>query len=138
MLTTLTTFCSLPPPLPPGDDRRSTLEKQLHADHSIPDQTKARHLQALGRRESNFLRLRRTKIGLEDFKTVKVIGKGAFGEVRLCQKVDTGKIYAMKTLLKSEMFKKDQVSIPPSSPPKRNRVSCCVLELIPPPPCGWL
>lgn len=58
----------------------------------------------------SFLRLRRTKIGLEDFRTVKVIGKGAFGEVRLCQKVDTGKIYAMKTLLKSEMFKKDQVS----------------------------
>jgi hypothetical protein len=32
---------------------------------------------------SSFLRLKRTKIGLEDFKTVKVIGKGAFGEVSL-------------------------------------------------------
>jgi hypothetical protein len=30
---------------------------------------------------SSYLRLRRTKIGLGDFKTVKVIGKGAFGEV---------------------------------------------------------
>ena len=59
----------------------------------------------------SFLRLRRTKIGLDDFRTVKVIGKGAFGEVRLCQKVDTGRIYAMKTLLKSEMFKKDQVRV---------------------------
>jgi serine/threonine protein kinase len=57
----------------------------------------------------SFLRLRRTRIGLEDFRTVKVIGKGAFGEVRLVQKVDTGKIYAMKTLRKGEMFKKDQV-----------------------------
>jgi serine/threonine protein kinase len=57
----------------------------------------------------SFLRLRRTRIGLEDFRTVKVIGKGAFGEVRLVQKVDTGKIYAMKTLRKNEMFKKDQV-----------------------------
>lgn len=56
------------------------------------------------------MRLRRTRIGLEDFRTVKVIGKGAFGEVRLTQKVDTGKIYAMKTLKKNEMFKKDQVS----------------------------
>lgn len=34
--------------------------------------------------------------------------------MRLCQKVDTGKIYAMKTLLKSEMFKKDQVGPPES------------------------
>jgi len=30
-------------------------------------------------------------------------------QVRLCQKTDTGKIYAMKTLMKNEMFKKDQV-----------------------------
>jgi protein-serine/threonine kinase len=93
---------------------------------------KARHLLALGRRESkyvsplhrscfrtcayfwfSYLRLRRTRIGLEDFRTVKVIGKGAFGEVRLVQKVDTGKIYAMKTLKKNEMFKKDQVSLSP-------------------------
>jgi protein-serine/threonine kinase len=63
--------------------------------------------------EISFLRLRRTRIGLEDFRTVKVIGKGAFGEVRLCQKVDTGKIYAMKTLKKGEMFKKDQVGVLP-------------------------
>ncbi|GHJ84254.1 hypothetical protein NliqN6_0656 [Naganishia liquefaciens] len=91
-------------------ERRTTLEKQLAADHETPDHMKHRQLQALGRRESNFLRLKRTKIGLEDFRTVKVIGKGAFGEVRLCQKVDTGKIYAMKTLFKSEMFKKDQLA----------------------------
>jgi protein-serine/threonine kinase len=58
----------------------------------------------------SYLRLRRTRIGLQDFRTVKVIGKGAFGEVRLVQKADTGKIYAMKTLKKNEMFKKDQVS----------------------------
>jgi hypothetical protein len=62
------------------------------------------------RADDSYLRLRRTRIGLEDFRTVKVIGKGAFGEVRLVQKADTGKIYAMKTLKKTEMFKKDQVS----------------------------
>ena len=58
----------------------------------------------------SYLRLRRTRIGLEDFRTVKVIGKAAFGEVRLVQKADTGKIYAMKTLKKNEMFKKDQLA----------------------------
>lgn len=60
---------------------------------------------------NSYLRLRRTRIGLDDFRTVKVIGKGAFGEVRLVQKADTGKIYAMKTLRKNEMFKKDQVGV---------------------------
>jgi hypothetical protein len=32
-------------------------------------------------------------------------------QVRLVQKVDTGKIYAMKTLRKADMMQKDQVSI---------------------------
>ena len=35
----------------------------------------------LGKKESAFLRLRRTRMGLEDFRMVKVIGKGAFGKV---------------------------------------------------------
>ncbi|GMK55161.1 hypothetical protein CspeluHIS016_0202170 [Cutaneotrichosporon spelunceum] len=91
-------------------ERRTALEKQLHMDQMTPESLKARQLLALGRRESNFLRLRRTRIGLEDFRTVKIIGKGAFGEVRLVQKADTGKIYAMKSLRKNEMFKKDQLA----------------------------
>lgn len=39
----------------------------------------------------------------------QVIGRGAFGEVRLVQKVDTGHVYAMKILRKVEMLEKDQV-----------------------------
>ena len=49
----------------------------------MSEERKQRQLQQLGKRESAFLRLRRTKLGLDDFRTVKVIGKGAFGEVRL-------------------------------------------------------
>ncbi|KAI5474333.1 AGC/NDR protein kinase, partial [Pseudohyphozyma bogoriensis] len=92
------------------NSRRSALEKQLVQDVTMSDDRKARQLAQLGRTESSFLRLRRTRLGLQDFKTVKVIGKGAFGEVRLVQKVDTGKIYAMKSLKKAEMFKKDQLA----------------------------
>ena len=84
----------------------------MHPPDGVPvsDEKKARQLAQLGRRETSFLRLRRTRLGLADFRTVKVIGKGSFGEVRAVQKVDTGKIYAMKTLRKSEMFKKDQLA----------------------------
>lgn len=47
----------------------------------MSDERKQRQLQQLGKKESAFLRLKRTKLGLDDFRTVKVIGKGAFGEV---------------------------------------------------------
>ncbi|KAI8928823.1 kinase-like domain-containing protein [Entophlyctis helioformis] len=65
----------------------------------------------LGRRESEFLRLRRVRLGVDDFQTLKVIGKGAWRSTLLSgwwQRLITGKIYAMKTLRKSEMIKKDQ------------------------------
>lgn len=41
-------------------------------------------------RETEFLRLKRTRIGREDFESLKVIGRGAFGEVcyRLLMSVD--------------------------------------------------
>lgn len=93
------------------NQRRLDLENKLAAEEAgMSEERKNRQLQNLGKKESQFLRLRRTKLSLEDFITVKVIGKGAFGEVRLVQKKDTGKIYAMKTLLKSEMYKKDQLA----------------------------
>lgn len=93
------------------NQRRLDLENKLMAEEvGLSEERKNRQLQNLGKKESQFLRLRRTKLSLEDFITVKVIGKGAFGEVRLVQKKDTGKIYAMKTLLKSEMYKKDQLA----------------------------
>ncbi|CAE6391896.1 unnamed protein product [Rhizoctonia solani] len=61
--------------------RRVELEQRLQGDAVMTEDRKVRQLQNLGRKESTFLRLRRTKLGLEDFRTVKVIGKGAFGEV---------------------------------------------------------
>lgn len=90
------------------NQRRVTTEQSVAERGS--EERKQRTLASLGKKESAFLRLRRTRLSLEDFSTVKVIGKGAFGEVRLVQKRDTGKIYAMKTLLKSEMYKKDQLA----------------------------
>lgn len=63
-------------------NRRTELETKL-AQENCSEEKKKRQLQSLGRKESQYLRLRRTRLGLDDFITVKVIGKGAFGEVRL-------------------------------------------------------
>jgi serine/threonine kinase 38 len=62
------------------------------------------------RRETEFLRLKRLKLVYSDFSPLKVIGKGAFGEVRLVQKKDNGHIYAMKILRKNDMLLKEQVA----------------------------
>lgn len=62
-------------------NRRIDLERRLQADALMTEERKRRQLHQLGRKESNFLRLKRTKLGLDSFRTVKVIGKGAFGEV---------------------------------------------------------
>jgi hypothetical protein len=57
------------------------IETKLVNDPAMSDDRKRRQLAQLGKTESTFLRLRRTKIGLADFRTVKLIGAGAFGEV---------------------------------------------------------
>lgn len=88
--------------------RRIELETRLTQVDT--DDTKQREIRKYSRMESQHLRLKRTKITLADFRTVKVIGKGAFGEVRLVQKVDTAKVYAMKSLQKAEMLKRDQLA----------------------------
>ncbi|EIW79360.1 kinase-like protein [Coniophora puteana RWD-64-598 SS2] len=89
--------------------RRTELEQKLNAA-PMPNEAKEREIRKYRKLESQHLRLRRTKISLNDFRTIKVIGKGAFGEVRLVQKTDTAKVYAMKTLQKAEMLKRDQLA----------------------------
>merc|ERR1719427_2508772 len=50
------------------------------------------------------------KVTVEHFQTVKIIGRGAFGEVRVVKKKDDQEVYAMKTMLKKEMIDKNQVA----------------------------
>lgn len=49
------------------------------------------------------------KVSLDDFQLLTTIGRGAFGEVRVCRKKDTGKVFALKIMKKTEMLKKNQV-----------------------------
>lgn len=62
------------------------------------------------RRETEYMRLRRLKLTTKSFDTIKVIGRGAFGEVRLVRMTSTGRLYAMKRLRKADMISKDQVA----------------------------
>lgn len=44
------------------------------------------------------------------FVKIKTLGIGAFGEVCLTRKVDTGGLYAMKTLRKKDVLNRNQVT----------------------------
>ncbi|KAK8084495.1 AGC NDR NDR kinase [Apiospora hydei] len=89
--------------------RQSEMEQKL----SDPNQSAPRREQIWqngGKKEGRYLRFLRTKDKPENYSTIKIIGKGAFGEVKLVQKKADGLVYAMKSLIKTEMFKKDQLA----------------------------
>ncbi|KAI9137632.1 kinase-like domain-containing protein [Paraphysoderma sedebokerense] len=46
---------------------------------------------------------------IDDFDLLKVIGKGSFGKVMQVRKKDTGRIYALKILKKSQVVSRDEV-----------------------------
>lgn len=60
-------------------------------------------------KDAEQMRKRRKKVTVYDFESIAIIGKGAFGEVRVVRNRQTNEIQAMKKLIKSEMIKKNQV-----------------------------
>ena len=48
--------------------------------------------------KSERLRARRRPVSVDDFELLKIIGRGAFGEVRLCRERASRRVYAMKTM----------------------------------------
>ncbi|CAI9759598.1 unnamed protein product [Fraxinus pennsylvanica] len=89
-------------------ERRWILERKL-ASSDVPKEEQINLIKDLERKETEFMRLRRNKICVDDFELLTIIGRGAFGEVRLCREKKTGNIYAMKKLKKSEMLSRGQV-----------------------------
>lgn len=89
--------------------RLAKLEESLKDESLSEEQRHEKRLQH-AQKETEFLRLKRSRLGVEDFEPLKVIGRGAFGEVRLVQKKDTGHVYAMKILRKADMLEKEQVA----------------------------
>ena len=61
-----------------------------------------------GKQEGKYLRFLRTRDKPEHYTTLKIIGKGAFGEVKLVQRKNDGKIYALKSLVKAEMVRPER------------------------------
>ncbi|KAK6929764.1 Protein kinase domain, partial [Dillenia turbinata] len=89
-------------------ERRNMLERKL-ADAEVSEEEQNNLLKYLEKKETEYMRLQRHKMGADDFEPLTMIGKGAFGEVRICREKTTGHVYAMKKLKKSEMLRRGQV-----------------------------
>ncbi|XP_051128565.1 uncharacterized protein LOC127249673 [Andrographis paniculata] len=89
-------------------ERRYMLERKL-ADAEVSEEEQNNILKYLEKKETEYMRLQRHKMGADDFEPLTMIGKGAFGEVRVCREKSTSHIYAMKKLKKSEMLRRGQV-----------------------------
>lgn len=60
--------------------RRNILEKKL-ADADVSEEDQNNLLKFLEKKETEYMRLQRHKMGADDFELLTMIGKGAFGEV---------------------------------------------------------
>ncbi|KAL8348670.1 hypothetical protein RB598_001776 [Gaeumannomyces tritici] len=81
--------------------RQERLNQQLANAEASP-QKQSQLWSNTGKLEAQYLRFLRTPNTTNDYETIKLIGKGAFGEVKLVRRRQTGKVYALKSLLKSQ------------------------------------
>lgn len=89
--------------------RRMQLEKEM-TKIGLSAEAQCQMRKMLSQKESNYIRLKRAKMDKSMFTKIKPIGVGAFGEVTLVRKIDTNHLYAMKTLRKADVLKRNQVA----------------------------
>lgn len=91
------------------EKRRMQLEREM-AKVGLSEDAQCQMRRMLHQKESNYIRLKRAKMEKSLFQKIKTLGIGAFGEVTLVRKKDVGHLYAMKTLRKSDVLKRNQVA----------------------------
>ncbi|CAD8060354.1 unnamed protein product [Paramecium sonneborni] len=84
------------------------LSKLMDALHMNPKEQEVIKKEIL-KKEAEQMRKKRTKLSIEDFQPLAIIGRGAFGEVRLCRHVPSQQIVAVKKMKKHEMIFKNQI-----------------------------
>lgn len=83
--------------------------QQRMNEKNIPESEQNTMLTELAKKETEFIRFRRLRLTQNEFESVAIVGRGAFGEVRLVKMKGSGDYMAMKKLKKSEILKKEQV-----------------------------
>lgn len=90
--------------------RQREVEERLQLATSSPGHNQQQIWVNAGKLEGKYLRFLRTPNRIEDYDVLKTIGKGAFGEVKLVRRKQDGKVYALKSLLKTQMIAQFQLA----------------------------
>ena len=88
---------------------RAQLEEEMDR-LALPDDARIQMRRMLFQKESYHNRLRRTRMDRSAFRPIAVLGRGAFADVSLVRKRDSGALYAMKRLRKSEVLRNRQAA----------------------------
>lgn len=89
--------------------RRAQLEAEM-AKVGLSEEAQSQMREILQQKETNHIRLKRTKMRINMFEKIKMIGIGAFGEVWLVRKIDTNMLFALKILRKADVLRRNQAA----------------------------
>ncbi len=87
---------------------RVRLEIQMES-LDLDESQKELYREELYKREAVTRKEGMKRLTSEDFQPLRIIGRGAFGEVRLVRKIDTSELFAIKSMRKEAMVLKNQV-----------------------------
>ena len=76
---------------------------------NIPKDKKEEIINEIQQKEKNRLQKIREKLTIQDYESLNIIGRGAFGEVHVCRNKKTNEIVAIKKIKKSVLFQKNQI-----------------------------
>lgn len=85
------------------------MEDKLGIEFKWTPEEKEAYRQQHFEKESQYLRLRRVRTTLKEFTILARLGKGGYGDVYLCRKIDTGEILALKRMKKSLFIDRNEV-----------------------------
>ena len=93
------------------DPKRKQLEDNLNK-MNLTDEEKDKYREAYNIANNEAIEDMGKRLSITDFESLAIIGRGAFGEVRLVRRKDnirTKEVYALKSMLKDNMISKNQV-----------------------------
>ena len=83
---------------------------RLMNEHNFSDNEKRLTKEEIFHIQAEQLREKRKETTVFNFESIAIIGRGAFGEVRVVRNKQTRKVLAMKKISKAEMIRKNQVA----------------------------